>query len=103
VKVVQRVQTAMQKRLISRVLEQSGKPPRVPALLRFLLGFRAVRHIPARLFGYGLRQEHVHTPGQRSNYPVIPGPRAARNPESAFPHRDTDSGFRPDEAGPAPE
>lgn len=62
VKVVQRVQIAMQKRLISRVLEQSGEPPRVPGLLRFLLGFRAVRHIPARLFGYGLRQEHVRTP-----------------------------------------
>ncbi|HET7161659.1 MAG TPA: FAD-dependent oxidoreductase [Rhodanobacteraceae bacterium] len=59
VKVVQRVQIAMQKRLISRVLEQSGEPPRGPALLRFLLHFRAVRHIPARLFGYGLRQEHV--------------------------------------------
>jgi 2-polyprenyl-6-methoxyphenol hydroxylase-like FAD-dependent oxidoreductase len=62
VKVVQRVQLAMQKRLISRVLEKSGDPPRVPALLRFLLGFRTVRHLPARLFGYGLRQEHVHTP-----------------------------------------
>ncbi|HEU4856298.1 MAG TPA: FAD-dependent oxidoreductase [Rhodanobacteraceae bacterium] len=62
VKVVQRVQIAMQQRLISRVLEQSGRPPRVPGLLRFLLGFRAVRHIPARLFGYGLRQEHVRTP-----------------------------------------
>jgi len=62
VKVVQRVQIAMQQRLISRVLEQSGRPPRVPGLLRFLLRFRAVRHIPARLFGYGLRQEHVRTP-----------------------------------------
>jgi len=61
VKVVQRVQMAMQKRLISRVLEVAGEPPRVPAALRFLLRFRAVRHIPARLFGYGLRQEHVRT------------------------------------------
>jgi len=66
VKVVQKVQITMQKRLISRALEQSGKPPRVPALLRFLLGFRAVRHIPARLFGYGLRREHVHTAGASS-------------------------------------
>jgi 2-polyprenyl-6-methoxyphenol hydroxylase-like FAD-dependent oxidoreductase len=66
VKVVQRVQIAMQKRLISRVLEQSGESPRVPTLLRFLLGFRAVRHIPARLFGYGLRREHVRTPVPRS-------------------------------------
>jgi 2-polyprenyl-6-methoxyphenol hydroxylase-like FAD-dependent oxidoreductase len=62
VKVVQKVQIMVQKRLISRVLEQSGEPPRIPALLHFLLGFRAVRHRPARLFGYGLRQEHVHTP-----------------------------------------
>jgi len=66
VKVVQRVQIAMQKRLISRVLEQSGEPPRVPALLRFLLHFRAVRHIPARLFGYGLRQEHLQAAGTSS-------------------------------------
>ena len=41
----------MQDRLISRALQDSGKPARLPAPLRFLLGFRAVRHIPARLFG----------------------------------------------------
>jgi len=62
VKVVQRVQLAMQERLISRALQDGDKPPSVPALLRFLLGFRVVRHMPARLFGYGLRQEHVETP-----------------------------------------
>ena len=62
VRVVQHVQIAMQKRLISRALEQTDKPLHVPALLRFLLRFRAVRHIPARLFGYGIRREHVHTP-----------------------------------------
>jgi 2-polyprenyl-6-methoxyphenol hydroxylase-like FAD-dependent oxidoreductase len=67
VKVVQRVQITMPKRLISRALEQAGAPPRIPAWLRFLLRFRAVRHIPARLFGYGLRQEHVHTPAASSN------------------------------------
>lgn len=59
VRVVQRAQIAMQNRLISRALQDSGKPARLPAALRILLGFRAVRHIPARLFGYGLRQEHV--------------------------------------------
>ena len=62
VQVVQRVQIIMQKRLISRALEQSGQPPRLPWLLRTLLDFRSVRHIPARLFGYGLHQEHVRTP-----------------------------------------
>ncbi|MGA9423366.1 MAG: FAD-dependent oxidoreductase, partial [Rhodanobacteraceae bacterium] len=44
VKVVQRVQIVMQKRLISRALEESGRPPRLPGLLRWLLSFRAVRH-----------------------------------------------------------
>lgn len=62
VRVVQKVQLTMQKRVISRALEQSGNAPRVPALLRALLRFRKVRNIPARLFGYGVRQEHVHTP-----------------------------------------
>ncbi|MDO1527844.1 FAD-dependent oxidoreductase [Fulvimonas sp. R45] len=59
VRVVQRVQMLMQRKLISRVLEQRGEPPRVPGPLRWLLGFRAVRHVPARLFGYGLRRERV--------------------------------------------
>ena len=59
VRVVQKVQITVQKKLISRALQDGGQPPRVPAIMRFLLGFRAVRHIPARLFGYGLRQEHV--------------------------------------------
>lgn len=58
-RVVQAVQRAVQRRVISRALEQDGRPLRVPALLRFLLRFRLVRHVPARLFGYGLRQEHV--------------------------------------------
>jgi len=66
VEVVQKVQIAMQKRLISRALQDGGRPPHVPALLRFLLGFRGVRHVPARLFGYGLRQEHVRVPAAGS-------------------------------------
>ncbi|MEP7097909.1 MAG: FAD-dependent monooxygenase, partial [Dokdonella sp.] len=58
-RVVQAVQRAVQRRVISRALEQGGRPLRIPALLRGLLHFRVVRHLPARLFGYGLRQEHV--------------------------------------------
>ncbi len=61
VRIIQRVQRLMQDRIVSRALEQSGKRARIPALLRWLLGFRSVRHIPARLFGYGIRQEHVRT------------------------------------------
>jgi len=62
VRVVQRVQLAIQNRIISRALEAGGGPPRIPWLLRLLLKFRVVRNRPARLFGYGIRQEHVRTP-----------------------------------------
>lgn len=62
VRVVQRVQIIMQRRLISRVLEQRGSPPTLPAWLRGLLRLRTVRHIPAWLFGYGLRREHLRPP-----------------------------------------
>ncbi len=62
VRVVQRVQLAIQNRVISRALEADGRPPRIPWLLRLLLSFRVVRNRPARLFGYGIRQEHVRTP-----------------------------------------
>ena len=61
-RVVQAVQMAAQKRVISRALSQSGRSPEVPALLRWLLRFRVIRNIPARLFGYGIRREHVKLP-----------------------------------------
>lgn len=59
VKLLQKLQVVIQKRLISRILRNSDTPPAMPALLRFLLGFRVIRNIPARLIGYGWRREHV--------------------------------------------
>lgn len=61
-RVVQAAQLVMQKRIISRALEQSGRPARVPLWLRILLRFRAIRHVPAWMFGYGIRREHVKLP-----------------------------------------
>lgn len=58
-KVTQMVQLQLQKRIISRVLTESNSPPKIPTMLRWLLQFRSVRHIPARLFGYGFRKERV--------------------------------------------
>jgi hypothetical protein len=49
--------------VISRALAQSGRPLEIPAILRWLLRFRAVRYIPARLFGYSFRREQVRTGG----------------------------------------
>jgi len=59
---IQAVQLQVQKRIIARILEESSAPPRIPALLRALLRFRAVRRIPARLMGYGIRRERVRSP-----------------------------------------
>lgn len=60
-RLIHAVQMQVQKRVISRALETSGTPMEVPALMRWLLEFRAVRNLPARLMGYGFRQEHVRT------------------------------------------
>jgi 2-polyprenyl-6-methoxyphenol hydroxylase-like FAD-dependent oxidoreductase len=61
VRLVQALQLQVQKRLISRLLEDASKAPRMPVVLRWLLRFRAVRHIPARLIGYGFHREHVRS------------------------------------------
>lgn len=59
VRVIQKVQIILQNRMISHVLEQRSGPTRLPVVLRWLLHFRVMRNLPARLFGYGLRREHV--------------------------------------------
>jgi 2-polyprenyl-6-methoxyphenol hydroxylase-like FAD-dependent oxidoreductase len=58
-KLTQALQLQVQNRVISRALAQSGRPLTVPAFVRALLRLRIVRNIPARLFGYGVRREHV--------------------------------------------
>ena len=63
VRVVQRLQLLVQRRLVGRVLQAEGARPQVPPALRWLLGFAWVRRLPARLIGYGLRPEHVRTAG----------------------------------------
>jgi 2-polyprenyl-6-methoxyphenol hydroxylase-like FAD-dependent oxidoreductase len=60
-KLTQAAQLQIQKRVVSRALAQSGRPLKMPALVRWLLKFRFIRQIPARLFGYGIRREHVRT------------------------------------------
>lgn len=56
----QRVQWLIQKRVVAPALETGDRPARLPAVLRWVLRFRGVRHIPARIFGYGFRTERVH-------------------------------------------
>ena len=59
-KLTQGLQMQIQKRVVSRALASTSDITRLPALFRFLLRFRLVRNIPARVIGYGIRREHVH-------------------------------------------
>ncbi len=60
-KVIQRMQLLIQKRILSRALE-SKATARVPWIVRLLQRWPALRGIPARLVGVGVRPEHIHSP-----------------------------------------
>jgi len=60
VRVTQRLQLMIQKRLIARAL-QSDADFTPPLFFRMLERFPALRRIPARLIGLGIRPEHVKT------------------------------------------
>jgi 2-polyprenyl-6-methoxyphenol hydroxylase-like FAD-dependent oxidoreductase len=60
-RLIQWVQVLIQNRIISRVLAERG-PLKPPLAVRLLARFPALRRIPARLIGIGIRPEHVRTP-----------------------------------------
>jgi 2-polyprenyl-6-methoxyphenol hydroxylase-like FAD-dependent oxidoreductase len=60
----QRLQVAMQERVIGRVLK-SSKPLSLPWPFRLLRAWPILRRIPARVLGVGFRPEHVRTPELR--------------------------------------
>jgi 2-polyprenyl-6-methoxyphenol hydroxylase-like FAD-dependent oxidoreductase len=64
VRFTQRLQLAIQERIISRVLA-SERRPKPPLIFRLFNLFPVLRRIPARLLGLGVRPEHVHTPEAR--------------------------------------
>lgn len=64
-RVTQRLQLLVQDRVITRVLGRRG-PLRLPLALRLLRRFPALRRIPGRLVGMGIRPEHVRTPPARA-------------------------------------
>jgi 2-polyprenyl-6-methoxyphenol hydroxylase-like FAD-dependent oxidoreductase len=61
VRLTQWLQLAVQRRIISRVLE-SEQRPKPPLFLKLFGVFPVLRRIPARLIGVGIRPEHVRTP-----------------------------------------
>jgi 2-polyprenyl-6-methoxyphenol hydroxylase-like FAD-dependent oxidoreductase len=78
-KIIQGVQLLLQRGLIAPALAQpdDGTPVVLPGVVRFLLRSRLLRSIPARLFGVGIRREHVRT---------IPLPPATPAAPPANPH-----------------
>jgi 2-polyprenyl-6-methoxyphenol hydroxylase-like FAD-dependent oxidoreductase len=60
-RVTQAVQVAVQNRIFDPLLD-SSRPPRVPAVVKLLNRFPALRVIPAYAVGIGARPEHVHSP-----------------------------------------
>ncbi len=56
-RVTQFVQTQVQRRVIRPLLAARGAPPRAPRLLRWTTRFQALRAIPARFVGLGLRRD----------------------------------------------
>jgi 2-polyprenyl-6-methoxyphenol hydroxylase-like FAD-dependent oxidoreductase len=62
-RVIQRVQLAVQRRVIAPVLAARG-PIRAPAFLRLLPRLPLLRRLPARIVGLGIRPEHVRSPAR---------------------------------------
>jgi len=61
VRLTQALQLAAQNRIISRAL-YSEQRPKPPLAFKLFALFPALRRIPARLIGLGIRPEHIRTP-----------------------------------------
>jgi 2-polyprenyl-6-methoxyphenol hydroxylase-like FAD-dependent oxidoreductase len=60
-RLTQWLQVAMQRRVIARVLRQTG-PVKPPLLLQLIAAIPLFRRITARIIGLGIRSEHVRVP-----------------------------------------
>jgi 2-polyprenyl-6-methoxyphenol hydroxylase-like FAD-dependent oxidoreductase len=60
-RMTQRFQVLVQDRILSRVLADSDEPLPVPFAVRLLARSAALRRIPARVVGIGVRPEHVES------------------------------------------
>jgi 2-polyprenyl-6-methoxyphenol hydroxylase-like FAD-dependent oxidoreductase len=57
-RITQSLQVAVQRRVIARVLVETG-PLKAPLAVRLLAKFPLLRRIPARIIGLGIRPEHI--------------------------------------------
>lgn len=63
-RVIQRIQVAVQNNIITRVLASTERP-RAPFAAKLFNWFPVLRRIPARILGVGIRPEHIRTPEMR--------------------------------------
>jgi 2-polyprenyl-6-methoxyphenol hydroxylase-like FAD-dependent oxidoreductase len=61
VRFTQRLQLAIQNRVVSRAL-QTMQRPKLPLLFKLFDVFPVLQRIPGRLLAVGIRPEHIHTP-----------------------------------------
>ena len=66
---IQRLQMLAQDRVVSAALEAKNELPKLPVVLRFMIGFKWFRKIPARVIGYGFNRERVECLG-KTNVPT---------------------------------
>jgi 2-polyprenyl-6-methoxyphenol hydroxylase-like FAD-dependent oxidoreductase len=71
-RVTQRLQLVMQNRVVTRALEES-ETFTPPLGVRLLARLPSLRRIPARVFGIGVRPEHVLTEAQPPRTPAGEG------------------------------
>jgi len=69
-RLVQALQVQLQNRVIAPALAapRDAAPPDMPVLLRGLLELRAIRRIPALVFGVGFQREHVRALPKRPRF-----------------------------------
>ena len=63
-RVIQAIQAQIHKRVLSKALTNEG-PFEVPFAVKMLQRFPVLQRIPARLFGLGIRPEHIRTPNNK--------------------------------------
>jgi 2-polyprenyl-6-methoxyphenol hydroxylase-like FAD-dependent oxidoreductase len=62
-RVTQRLQIAMQNRIIGPALANKNTRPKAPLFMK-MVQWPLLRRLPGRLLAYGIRPEHVHTPAR---------------------------------------
>jgi 2-polyprenyl-6-methoxyphenol hydroxylase-like FAD-dependent oxidoreductase len=60
-RVTQRLQIILQNKIIGPALENKGKRPKAPLILK-VMQWPLLRRIPGRLLALGVRPEHIHAP-----------------------------------------